>query len=193
MEIEENWVEIEEFPRYEISDLGRIFNIGTEHELVYTPTQYGDLTVGLWEDDMQHRRSVKRLVAEHFVPGQTYLFDTPIQKNGDRTALWHYNLVWRPRWFAWKYVRQFHIPPEKLDKKYQQGPVRELRSNDVYLNIHVAALMNGLLIDDVYQSIMLPKATFPNEQTFTFVGEVHTIPFNMYPHDVIDFLYTNPL
>jgi hypothetical protein len=77
--------------RYEVSNFGRIYNIQTGREMVLSPTLQGILTVGLMSENhdgypnRQYRRSVKRLVAEAFVPGETDLFDTPIQLDGIMT------------------------------------------------------------------------------------------------------------
>ena len=102
----ERGVLIEGFPNYEITNFGRVFNVKTGREMTLSPTMSGDLTVGLVRDGIQYRRSVKNLVARAFVPGETSIYDTPIQIDRDKYNLHVSNIVWRPRWFAIKYALQ---------------------------------------------------------------------------------------
>src|SRR5262245_25084412 len=90
---------IEEFPRYEITNLGRVFNRDTGREMVLSHNQYGIITVSMMKDvptrigefvsngHIQRTRSVKSLVAKAFVPGETDKFNTPILLDGDKTNL----------------------------------------------------------------------------------------------------------
>ena len=66
--------------------------------------------VGLFRDQEQYKRSVALLVAKAFLKQPSEFFDTPINLNGDRLDNQVINLMWRPRWFAIKYNRQFREP-----------------------------------------------------------------------------------
>jgi NUMOD4 motif len=146
---------IPDFPRYEVSNFGKVYNIKTGREMVLSPTLQGILTVGLMEDNLdgypnrQYRRSVKRLVAEAFVPGETDLFDTPIQLDGDNNNLRADNIVWRPRWFAWRYFHQFY----NLQPWHHSGPVVDIVNDIEYESIFVAGITTGSLFKDIRYSI----------------------------------------
>lgn len=152
------------FPNYEITNFGRVFNIRTGREMVLSPTHYDIPTVGLMYEGRQYRRSVKVLVARAFVPGESELFNTPIQLDGDRSNLHESNIVWRPRWFAWVYQRQFISVPGWA----WHGPVLDVTRKIEYRNIFVAAVTNGSLCSDVHHSIMTGSRVFPIGETYIF-------------------------
>ncbi len=105
--LEEHWSDIPEFPNYCVSDLGAVVNKSTGRYLIQTMATGGTYKVGLVRAGKQYTRSVKVLVAEAFVEGQSEIFNTPIQLDGYQENMRWDNLMWRPRWFAWKYTRQF--------------------------------------------------------------------------------------
>lgn len=140
---------IKEFPEYEINSLGDIYSRITGRRMTYTPNQHGELTVGLTKDGVQYRRSVKLLVAKYFVKGRTDIFDTPILLDGDRYNLHHENIAWRPRWFAWKYTRQFNQPQPYWDF----GPIVEIRHKVLYENVYTAGVTTGSLFAEVFSTI----------------------------------------
>jgi hypothetical protein len=157
---------IEGFPNYEVSDRGEIFNVRTGREMVLSPTLNGDLTVGLTRDGHQYRYSVKGLVARAFVEGETELFNTPILLDGNKRNLTAENIVWRPRWFAWKYTRQFH----EHHNWYCFGPIVDKISGEEYRNYFDAARTNGLLCEDIMYSIYSEdRRTFPTFQKFAYL------------------------
>ena len=104
----EEWKTIEEFPNYDISNYGNIANNFNEVLLEVSKTKQGALKVGLVKDGKQYTRSVKVLVAEAFVIGQTDIFDTPILLDGNQSNCSAWNIEWRPRWHAWNYSYQFN-------------------------------------------------------------------------------------
>jgi hypothetical protein len=153
---------IKGFENYEVTNYGEVINIHTYRVMKLSPTLLGELTVGLVKDGYQYRRSVKVLVANAFVPGRTETFDTPIQKDGNRFNLRADNIVWRPRWFAWKYTHQFSNPEEW----YYLGPVIELNSLKTYDTCIEAAMDNGLLCSEVRLSILNERPVWPTGQDF---------------------------
>lgn len=157
------WAQILEFPDYSISNYGEVVNDRTQRLMRLSMTLQGAVKVNLVNDEGRSTRSVKVLVAESFVEGQSDMFNTPIHLDGDQRNCRADNLMWRPRWFAWKYSRQFRYPPVYLDR----GPVLELESQIQYFTIYDAAIINGLLFLDVWQSITLIKEeVFPTWQRF---------------------------
>lgn len=153
------------FPSYEITNFGRVFNIRTGREMVLSPTHYDILTVGLMYEGRQYRRSVKVLVARAFVPGETDVFNTPIQLDGDRANLHESNIVWRPRWFAWSYARQFISVPGWAFT----GPVLNNVNGVKYKTIFEAAITNGNLCEDIRHSTTAGTRVFPEGDTYTYV------------------------
>jgi hypothetical protein len=162
----EYWKTIHNFWDYKVSSYGRVFN---KHgrEMVLSPTMNGDLTVGLVKDGHQFRRSVKVLVARAFVDGEDKTFNTPIQCDGDKHNLYAYNILWRPRWFAWQYARQFQ---PNMDWFYY-GPILNVMTQMEYTNILNAAISNGNLCKDIYLSIMSGKTVFPDLGIYIFTNE----------------------
>jgi hypothetical protein len=166
--MEERSVTIPEFPDYDITDWGRVFNNRTGREMVLSPNQLGELTVGLVSHKKQYRRSVKLLVASAFVPGETLIFDTPILLDNNRENLHYLNIEWRPRWFAWRYCRQF----SEVYDWYYVGPIREITENRLYPNIIEAAIENGLLAADIKRMIYHQSnrtSLFPTGQIFEYI------------------------
>lgn len=156
---------IKEFPNYEITSYGRVFNLKTGREMALSPTQHGDLTVGLVRDHHQYRYSVKGLVARYFVPGESEFFDTPILLNGDRNDLRADNIAWRPRWFAWLWTRQF----SQMFSWYYFGPIIDMTTKMQYENYLQASMENGILCSDIKESIYNGKLVFPTHQYFEYV------------------------
>lgn len=162
--MDEIWVVIEEFPNYHVSDHGRVLNADTGRILAESRTKTGTLKIGLVMGGKQYTRSVCVLVAEAFVEGRSEVFNTPIHLDGNPQNNFQDNLIWRPRWFAWKYARQFreHIPGQS------QGPIVDTVLGGVYVDMWEAALSNGLLVEDVWKSVHSQKPTFPTWQMFVF-------------------------
>lgn len=161
---EEYFRTIEHFENYAVSDYGRVMNVDTQELLTLSPTEYGELTVGLTREGKQHRRSVKVLVARAFVPGETRVFDTPILLDGNRDNLHAKNIQWRPRWFAIVYVQQFTNPQANLDV----GPIYNVFTEEVYDNVLEAAMATGSLARDIRSSLLNETRVFPTGAIFRF-------------------------
>jgi len=162
--MDEHWSVIPEFPNYSVSDLGNVMNNITGRDIRLTLTSQGAVKVGLVRGGTQYTRSVKVLVAEAFVPGRTDIFDTPIQLDGYQHNNMAENLMWRPRWFAWKYSRQFAIESDY----HSRGPIYDLDTGQRYADVYEVATRNGLLFQDVWRSVNLGYPTFPTKQVFGF-------------------------
>lgn len=160
----EEFVMIEEFPLYAVSNLGKVIKWCDDQPLTLSPTQHGELTVGLMKGHKQYRRSVKVLVARAFVQGETPIFDTPILLDGDRNNLNADNIVWRPRWFALEYVRQFDDP----QGWWYAGPVVDIICHHGYNDIYNAAVQTGILLRDIRQSLANKDRVFPTGACFVW-------------------------
>lgn len=155
----EQWVEIEDFPRYSVSDEGNVRNDQSGHILAKNFNQQGIAYVGLFLDGAQFKRSVALLVAKAFLgtPANEN-FDTPIHLDGDRSNNKAENLMWRPYWFAIKYHRQFD--PDA--PKGFQVPIIETGSGRKFDNAMHAATTFGILIEEITYSIVNESYCFPS-------------------------------
>jgi len=179
----EHWVPMRRFRTYEISNLGRIANRRTDVVISPSTTMQGDLKVNLYQDlgrknTRPFTRSVKVLVAEHFVPLPEqvgpHAFDTPIQLDGDQLNCRASNLMWRPRWFAinWKLeLDRIRNDPEHWDF-YNNGPIVEIDRHGIicaaYHNILEVATKNGYLPSTIWKSINTGSTVFPDMKVYEF-------------------------
>jgi hypothetical protein len=152
--MQEEWAPIEGFPGYTISNFGGVRKEGTR-DPVQSPVQYGILTVGLRrEDDPKvYRRAIPLLVARAFLPDPPIItFDTPIHLDGDRSNSRADNLMWRPRWFAIQFHKQFkHSRFEDWSAR-----IMVLETGEVFDTIQQAARTHGLLETSIYASLCHP-------------------------------------
>jgi len=162
-----DWKPIKEFPGYSISNMGRVRNDDTDRIMALQRNPHGIVHVGLWKDGKQYKRSVAVLVCEAFLPPPTPpTFDTPIHLDGDKTNCRIDNLMWRPRWFAVRYHRQFH------DNRPMgfSGPIRDKRTGEVFRNSMEAAMRFGLLDWDIFKSTIARTYVWPTYQEFREVS-----------------------
>lgn len=157
--------DIPEFPNYEVTNYGRVFNKASGREMHLSRNQTGALTVGMVYDGVQYRRSVRSLVARAFVEGESELNNTPIQLDGNRDNLTASNIVWRPRWFAWEYMHQFRETPEYAF----YGPVLDVVHGIEYESIFDACISNGYLVKHMYMALMNEGRVYPTGDTFIFL------------------------
>lgn len=161
----EVWVEVHEFPGYSVSDRGRVRNDETGRLLSLSPNQYGVLRVGMMNTDRhQENRSVALLVAKHHLelPPDNSAFDTPINLDGDRYNNRADNLMWRPRWFALKYHKQF----EEGARTGYKVPIQVLSTGDIFPDSMAAAMRFGILAEDTVKSAIHNQFVFPTFQKF---------------------------
>ncbi len=159
----ENWEIVPNFPQYEVSDRARFRNRETGRIMILTPNQFGDLTVGFTLEGKQYRRSAKVVVARAFCLGEDEKFNTAMLLDGDKNNILPYNIVWRPRWLAWEYHRQFTNQPIW----YFHGPIVDRAGNE-YGSIFEAAIMIGSLCSHIRQSIHNGTKVFPGGEIFRF-------------------------
>lgn len=158
----EVWKPIDHFDEYSVSNWGRIRTDRTDRILSTSLNQFGVLQVGLMRDRVQYHRSVPLLVAKAFLPIKPGPFDTPINLDGDRSNNHIDNLVWRPRWFAVKYNRQFRYPyPQRIYSR-----LKDLKTGEVSENSLDCAMRYGVLEEDLVISIVNRTYVWPTYQEF---------------------------
>ncbi len=156
------WKEIPEFPGYSISDEGHVRNDDTGRILVLTQNQHGVSQVGIMCEGTQYKRGVALLVASAFLHRpRSEAFDTPINLDGDRRNNHLSNLMWRPRWFAIKYHRQFHN-----DKRGFRDPVVDAHTMEWFPSSWEAAIKFGLLDREIMLATLNRTYVWPTYQEF---------------------------
>lgn len=164
--MDEHWLPIRDFPDYQVSDCGRVYSDKTGTILRPSMNSTGNVKVNLMVHTNMHTRSLRTLVAEAFVSGEED-FDnaTPINLDGNHWNNRKENLLWRPRWFGWKYTRQFH---EAIPSEYTV-PIVDTKHNVAYENVCQAGVTDGVLWEYIYQSILTGRPVFPTGSIYAFV------------------------
>jgi NUMOD4 motif len=161
----DDWRPVEGFPGYSINPLGHVVRDSTGRLLVPRYNQYGVPYVGLMRDWQQCIRSLPRMVARAFLSRPSEIFDTPIQLDGDPMNCQVDNLMWRPRWYAVLYKRQFD---ERYDYSIDE-PVHAVNERERFPNSLLAACRYGLLEREVVLSILNRTPSWPTYQYFELV------------------------
>jgi hypothetical protein len=162
----EEWNKLEEFPDYSISNLGRVRNMKTGRYMALTRNQQGIVMVGLFRNGRLYKRSISLLVAHAYLEQPKEPFTTPINLDGDRTNNEAANLMWRPRWFAYAYHRQFkRAYPHTIRR-----PIMDMESHEISENSLECTKRYGLLERDLVLSILNNTVTWPTYQLFRVVA-----------------------
>lgn len=164
----ETWKTIREFPHYSVSNQGRVRNDDTGRFMALTRNQQSIIQVGFYNQGIQTKRSVAVLVAKHFLEAGNEIFDTPIHLDGDRSNNAVNNLMWRPRWFAYKYHMQF----KRYAIHHIYAPLVDRHSGETYQDSRECAIHNGLLEEDLVLAILNRTYTWPTYQMFEVYQEM---------------------
>jgi len=147
---------------YSVSSFGRVYNKDTDRMMSLSKNQQGFLKVSLITDQRERvTLQVNRLVAHFFLPGFTEIFNTPIHLNGNRDHIFVKNLMWRPRWFALSYHRQFDHNRYLID-----DPLEEIDTGEIFEGSRPVIRRYGLLERDIVQDLVNQRGVFPNGQLF---------------------------
>lgn len=166
----ERWRTILEFPRYEISDRGNVYNTRFRKLMRTSRSNYGYGKITLTDyDGSRHTRSLGILVGEAFVPAPNYMCNYLIMLDGDLNNVYADNLAWRPRGFAWKYTHQLKVPQPN---HYHNLPVCNVVTGREYNSIIEAGITEGLLFDDIWRSTYSGIEIFPNGSIFEVINRV---------------------
>lgn len=159
------WQDIEDFPNYSVNKDGEVRNNKNGRILAITENHFGMPQVGLSRRGVQYKRGVALLVAKTFLePPVPPAFNTPINLDGDRFNNRVENLMWRPRWFAVLYHKQFHN-----DKRGFREPVMELNSGERFPTSWEAAIKYGLLDREIMIATLNRTYVWPTYQEFRLV------------------------
>lgn len=164
----EQWKEIRGYSDYSVSNLGRIFNHRTDRVMRTSRTNHGHVKITLVMDNTRRRftMSVATLVANAFVEAPNLLCDHVVILDGDLGNVEASNLVWRPRWFAWKYAHQLKVQqPVYYHNLPVYNPVRRIE----YPSIVSAGMHEGLLFADIWRSTYSGARLFPTDSVFEIV------------------------
>ncbi len=160
----ERWKHLEEFPGYSISTYGQVANDRRDSILRQNPNMQGIAMVGLMQAGRHTTRSVPLLVANAFVPNpDPKRFNSPIQLNGHRMDSHIDNLLWRPRWFAYKYHIQFSQEGFYYVPKAQ---ILLLDTDERFNELVTPSTKYGLHYKDVMYSYMMGTDVYPTRQHF---------------------------
>lgn len=164
---EENWVEIDEFPGYAVSDLGRVINTQSEQLKTQSVNQQGHAHVILMKDGEQYRRGVAQLVARAFLddPPRTWSTPTPIHLDLDKTNCRADNLMWRPRWFATDYHKMLSWPNQRA---YRQ-PVTCITTEHTFDTVLECCQEYGLLPWHVMDAMVNRTYVWPGHLEFALI------------------------
>lgn len=161
----ELWRNIPDFPRYDVSSLGRIRNVETGRDMALTINQRGITYVGLMKDGVQLKRSVAVLTARAYLDiPQHVMFDTVIHLDGDRQNCAAHNLMWRPHHFTINYMRQFREDPA------WRMPVYCPETEELFYNSREMATRYGLLERDIVTAMVNEWMVWPTKLTVREVG-----------------------
>lgn len=165
--MEEEWKDIDGFPRYQVSSEGRIYNKATNRYMSPSTNQYGHLKISLMtESGGRHDRSVVTLVARAFIEKPNPACDRVICLNGDLSDARSENLAWRPRWFGWKYSHQLKTQQPAWHRNLA---VINQETNEVYENIVEAGMAEGLLFEQIWHSTYSGGPVYPTGHHWSVV------------------------
>lgn len=158
------WVEIEGFPMYVVNREGQIKNIRTHQNRHASRTQQGHEKVTLFCDGLPYTRSVALIVAKAFLWNDfnPEIFDTPIHLDNDPTNNHVDNLMWRPRWFALKYTKQYW----NLEFRHATPKIQDVTTGIAYGSYIEPCQTFGLLYMDIIQSCTRGIEVFPTRKVF---------------------------
>lgn len=157
------------FPNYSVSDLGIVRNEHTGRVMHPSENQSGAYKIGMIHGTLNRQvtLSVAPIVAHAFLDRPANeRFNTPINVNGVRSDNRADNLMWRPRWFAVKYHKQF-----LNDLRGFTIPIFEIHTDEHFETSWEAAVKYGLLDREIAIATLNRTYVFPTGQEFRVVEE----------------------
>lgn len=142
---DEEWVEIRGFPHYLISSWGRVYSFKSDTLLKPYPNTRGYMKVSLSQSGKRIIKSVHRLVAEHFVPGQ----DIGLEVNhidGDKIYNNERNLEWVTSSMNKQHAYDTGLRRERIS-------VQVVETGDIYDSISACSNAVGMTSTGVYHAL----------------------------------------
>ncbi len=134
MSFEENWVEIEEFPNYAVSDCGRVMNVRTGRILKGGINSRGYRTAVFVNNYCRKSLTLHSLVAAAFVDG--WFEGAEVNHiDGVKTNNWLENLEWCTR--SENHLHAYAMGLREPSRMYKQ--IRCLETGDVFSSVNAAA------------------------------------------------------
>lgn len=155
----EVWAQITDFPNYEVSNTGIVRRFDTGQQIQPFVLQDGSLGIKLSREGHQYQQLVRRLVAEAFVRPDNHFCTYVLHRDGDKMNCNRENLVWRPKWFCWKYARQFVDP---IPQHWIINPVRNRVTGQEFQHIMEASYVDATLCSEIFMSCVNGRNAFPN-------------------------------
>lgn len=167
----EEWRPIPEFPHYQISNYGQVYNTRTQSVMRTSLNNYGHVKITLksWRTSERFTRQVSLLVAEAFVEPPNWMCDSVIILDGDFSNVVATNLAWRPKWYAWKYTHQLKV---QQPLHYRNLIIYNEDLDFHYNSIVDAGMIEGLLFDDIWRSTYTGAEIFPYGHVYSVVDRV---------------------
>lgn len=158
---------IDGFEDYLIAEDGEVYTAWKHRRIRPSLTREGATKITLYRDGQPFTKSLPLLVAKAHLYNDhdPDLFDTPIHLDNDLSHNHVDNLMWRPRWFAVKYQRQYW----NVEFRTSRIPVVDVQREEVYDNIMQPCQRFGLLFIDVFDSCNRGTTVFPTGKTFRYV------------------------
>lgn len=158
--------DIEDFPEYGVARDSSVYNkaAGTLRKASYT--REGAVKITLFFRNRPHTRSLPKIVAQAWLYNDfnPEIFDTPIHLDNDLSNNHVDNLVWRPRWFAVKYQRQYW----NEEYRYAKIKVEDVKTGEIYESMMELCQRYGYLYLDVLQSCTKGDEVYPTWRQFRF-------------------------
>jgi len=145
----EEWREVPGFPGYSVSSEGLVRNDARDTILARVVNNQNVTYVSLVRNGIQQKRALGLLVAQAFLePHVNPFFNTPIYLDGNRLNTAASNLMWRPKWFAMRFHKQFeHRAPAGMRPDI---PVEELETRERFSDVWGVVMTFGLIWSEVY-------------------------------------------
>jgi len=164
--MDEEWLQLRDFPTYSVSSHGRVRNDETDRILARTLNQRGLMQVGLMKGGIYYKRGLALMVSNAHLPKpKQKSLDTPINLDGDRTNCYVENLAWRPRWFAYAYHAQF----KRTQTNGIKVPVINTNTSERFDTALQACQQYGLLESELILAMSNRTYVMPTYHIYKFV------------------------
>lgn len=161
--MDEEWVQVKDFPDYEVSFDGLVRNIDNGNVLTPTRAQTGLLMVGLVLNKTQYKRALDLIVAEAYLekhPMEAFNASV-IHLDGDLENCNAANLMWRPRWFKTAFMKQF-----KKSGPTIKHPIYCVDTGEIFENSRAVSMAHGVLDIDVVMSVSNGPEVWPHGYSY---------------------------